>query len=610
MAAHCPLVFNLLMLLMLAHPCAAPTGRSRDALLRTAGNVSATPLPPGSLGPPRKLMGWRAVCRHTRQLPDSEWGTRPRLIDALLLAVLPPASATGVASPPLSGGRTAELLRRRALASTLSARLTRDLHARGVLCDASAPCAVHVSPSLSDVTVCLPDAAMLASVCEPHGSADFAVGMQIRRTGVHAAEPDARRRRRLDLVSDSASAHVPTMRTPPLRRGRMQPAGVRRAASVGGGAAANLSAAGLGARHRAGCFGFDLLALGRWWRAVRTTSPLWRASSDLPGPHNAQVGDTPARAAPTAAAEGEQAEAVTLDMLLRQHFGSRRGPAALAEVRALLRAAEPDASGLSHTPPPFAARSCAVVGSGHSLRCARGRDQSGRAIDLGAEIDAHELVLRSNSAQLHAAAADARDGGGVSGAVAAAPAALGGARTDVRLSCLPPGRPEWPRHAAALRAERLCVLPAYWWERRSTSTTLHPCCEPPSRGDYSPAALRAARAAGVRLAWQRPQRTARHSLDFALRGTGGSALHLALGLCERVDVYGVGLFSTAPARDKTYGHYYDEGGVAPRCAAAEAARARGLRVRSPGAQRMGTDRLLAELHQHLLHALGMTRWRA
>ena len=43
-----------------------------------------------------------------------------------------------------------------------------------------------------------------------------------------------------------------------------------------------------------------------------------------------------------------------------------------------------------------------------------------------------------------------------------------------------------------------------------------------------------------------------------LDGSGGTALRVALTLCEAVDVFGVGLFSGSAGADKVYVHAYDQ----------------------------------------------------
>ena len=85
------------------------------------------------------------------------------------------------------------------------------------------------------------------------------------------------------------------------------------------------------------------------------------------------------------------------------------------------------------------------------------------------------------------------------------------------------------------------------------------------------------------------------------------ALHAALALCEHVDVYGAGLFSSGVTGDKIYAHAYDE--QVGTCLE------RGSRAYEFGNVRgLGTffswrrDRIRTEILLHVLHALGVVRW--
>lgn len=97
------------------------------------------------------------------------------------------------------------------------------------------------------------------------------------------------------------------------------------------------------------------------------------------------------------------------------------------------------------------------------------------------------------------------------------------------------------------------------------------------------------------------------SIDSMLAGSGGNALHAALALCEHVDVYGAGLFSSGVTGDKIYAHAYDE--QVGTCLE------RGSRAYEFGNVRgLGTffswrrDRIRTEILLHVLHALGVVRW--
>ena len=51
------------------------------------------------------------------------------------------------------------------------------------------------------------------------------------------------------------------------------------------------------------------------------------------------------------------------------------------------------------------------------------------------------------------------------------------------------------------------------------------------------------------------------ALDDQLDGSGANALHAAMALCDRVDLYGTGLYGRAPDGDKLYIHASDRDGV-------------------------------------------------
>ena len=104
-----------------------------------------------------------------------------------------------------------------------------------------------------------------------------------------------------------------------------------------------------------------------------------------------------------------------------------------------------------------------------------------------------------------------------------------------------------------------------------------------------------------------------------LSNSGGNALHAALGMCDRVDVYGVGLFSEGPRADKIYAHAYDR--HVGRCAAPPAPGPEALRMTAPGynlykptlhgmtwAPKWLQTRVESELVMHVLHAFDIIRW--
>ena len=246
---------------------------------------------------------------------------------------------------------------------------------------------------------------------------------------------------------------------------------------------------------------------------------------------------------------------------------------------------------------------CAVVGSGHDLRCGEER---------GSEIDAHEAVFRSNSAQ-HAMGEGGFEGTDLDKSLRKyyrIADSRGGRRTTFRINCLFGNR-------AAINAnsseQETCVIAQSWfhqpWGKESTNNERHTCCTSRQnmRSSYSLPRLQALEAAGARFAFFRGVESGDESIDSMLNGSGGNALHAALALCRNVDVYGAGLFSAGPTDDKIYAHAYDsEVGLClePGSRVYEFGNARGL----AGFFRWRRDRVRSEMLMHVLHELGVFRW--
>ena len=122
-----------------------------------------------------------------------------------------------------------------------------------------------------------------------------------------------------------------------------------------------------------------------------------------------------------------------------------------------------------------------------------------------------------------------------------------GRRTDFRVNCLHDsaqlGRP----------SERgVCIIPAGWWKQKSGheawSNRRRACCEPELRSNYSLAHLEALATSGRgEFRWFRPPKPSGvRAIDEMLLGSGGTALHTAVSLCNEVRVYGAGLLSESP----------------------------------------------------------------
>lgn len=261
--------------------------------------------------------------------------------------------------------------------------------------------------------------------------------------------------------------------------------------------------------------------------------------------------------------------------------------------------------------------SCAVVGAGADLRCGNG----GRP--RGAEIDAHEAVFRANAFQLHVGHQLKRRGGRSQAVCSSSrsssssadsgkttlecneplplrlidsrllhhppfvPAhtrahrsrvndvlpehsldpSLAGAKTTHRVNCL------FDSHPLPSAKREVCIIPRSWWQKHwggeAFNNSPHPCCK---KGNHSGDRISSV----YHLDWLEALHQAQHivgplffvgipsgvvALDDQLDGSGANALHAAMALCDRVDLYGTGLYGRAPDGDKLYIHASDRDGV-------------------------------------------------
>ncbi len=97
------------------------------------------------------------------------------------------------------------------------------------------------------------------------------------------------------------------------------------------------------------------------------------------------------------------------------------------------------------------------------------------------------------------------------------------------------------------------------------------------------------------------------ALDQMLDGSGGNALHAALALCDRVSLYGAGLYSAGDADHKVYAHSYDTKGV-PRCITGDPPYRFSTVQRRRNAEAWLSARVHSQLMLSLLHAMGIVRW--
>jgi hypothetical protein len=373
------------------------------------------------------------------------------------------------------------------------------------------------------------------------------------------------------------------------------------------------------------CARFDVTAIAAWYNEQALLPPFLRAD----GP-------------PTATASGRQPETLTalLDtkpLRSRRHSAEQYAPER-ARMRALVRASasrarEHAAGGGSNSDAwdwPGTHRTCAVVGSGHDLRC-------GTRKGMGGEIDAATKVFRANSAQHYSLPS-------VGNLMRLALRSRrwwtllfllktrlhwsrAGKRTDYRVNCL---------YASYLvTPNETCIVSRAWFEQRWGSERFmnvrHPCCDyAREHSNYTLSHLEALTglrnssssahkvgegALNARIHFLRgASRALLHrepSLAALQRSSGGNALMAAVGLCQTVRLYGAGLYATSPKDDKRYLHFYDEAGIA-QCGGRNRSEAGGPRYRlkmRKVSEAWRVDRLRHELFLHVLHALGVVQWR-
>ena len=255
---------------------------------------------------------------------------------------------------------------------------------------------------------------------------------------------------------------------------------------------------------------------------------------------------------------------------------------------------------------PLMFNRCAVVGSGPDLRCGRPR---------GRDIDSADAVFRANVAQMFGL--PYRNIVGVAlGKVRITPKRAG-RRTTFRVNCM-------FRNAivgGAYRGEETCVVSRRWWAlpwgREIFNNAHYTCCEYAVRSNYNVSRIEALTRTGGRFVWFGGDTSGEPILDAMHESSGGNALQAALALCQRVDVYGVGLLALRGiSGPKTYSHYFDkEVGdclVPGSNESAATIRRHVARVKSRNRRgalaRMNQSKLAAELLWHILAAFGAIRW--
>ena len=499
---------------------------------------------------PERWLSWEDACRTVRSLPNATTasGRGGRREERLIAAI-----ATG------------DSMATRVALQAGAARLRADLAARNVVCDESAPCEVTVTDD-TIVRVCVPLSApsLGARLCDPWALDFQQLGGVLNQT---------------------------------LRKTTLPP----RANTLGGASQAERLASGL--TNGAACVDVNLTELAAWWSHHRTRRPFLT-------PHHARLDQHLAAKATSASrsrlSKPSVAQLATLRRLLNHshpqpltHRDNRAWPPSRG-----LHATRRRALNLSESTPrvdtPFGAQSlrrCAFVGSGHDLRCGAAR---GREID---SLQLYDAVFRANNAQQ----LDHPQGHFIHPRRA-------GRRTDFRTNCLFNST-----LLPSARNESVCILPRGWWRQpwghESSNNAAKACCDKTLRSSYgierlAALAARSAREGGPQFVWLDTElvRGAGTAVENLMHSTGGNTLVAATALCDRVDVYGAGLFSPGPASEKVYVHYYDEWVASCVVDPTKKMTHRPLLTHS-WAFKWLKQRLADELTMHVLHAFGVVRWR-
>jgi hypothetical protein len=518
---------------------------------------------------------WETICAHRGTFGNDGDDTASRGW-AELLRVPSTSTTSDVAGSASSSAEAIE---------AFATRLRRLLIDRRVLCDPNAPCTVRVEGQT--LQVCLPESLHKGSptrgprprpvVCEPYGEMWQQLGGEVGRFASH-------RTTRYKLLSS--------------RRARED---FERAIATGTAVTAlPASTRAIVESQRAdGCASFDLARIAHWLGRVRSQPPFVSSGRNLNRSALAPLLREKSR-------KGYRAKASSSSR-------GARGEDSRVHAREFLSWLQTSPSGeLASSYRPRQYRSCAVVGSGHDLRCGKAR---------GAEIDeTHDAIFRSNSAQ-HRRGERGFEGSAHARELQrhyAIDPARGGERTTFRVNCLFGGLAALPRTTASTRPRHradepeTCIIARAWfgqpWGVEGFNNLRHPCCSNRLlRSSYNVSRLRALEMGGARFAFFGGVASGDDSIDAMLAGSGGNALHAALALCERVDVYGLGLYSGGAHEDKVYAHAYDERVgqcLQPGSRVYEFGNAKGL----GGFFAWRRDRVRTEILMHVLHALGIVRW--
>jgi hypothetical protein len=229
------------------------------------------------------------------------------------------------------------------------------------------------------------------------------------------------------------------------------------------------------------CVSFDTFKISRWWKAMRAATPFLTSTADprlaalLKAKHFASRFQKTQRDPASVAARVAHFGRLLNLSLHRSHdaaaslVNGAAGAATTAAARAV--AAASDAGPWQ----PRMFERCAVVGSGHDIRCS--------PVQHGHDIDSADAVFRSNAAQpsrpSHPNVFYAHDDRNVPRYVRLfmrlnrIESARAGTRTSFRTNCL--------LGARAVSTEEVCVIPRDWWshgwDREMKENNRHPCCD-------------------------------------------------------------------------------------------------------------------------------------
>ena len=448
------------------------------------------------------------------------------------------------------------------------ARLRIDLSGRGVLCDPEHPCGVELTGgSTSTATrdaplrdseathlrICLPSAASSKRLCEPFGAETW------QQRGVWLRDRDVDR-------------------------------GVQ-----------GLRHGSANATEASSCFSFDLAALSRWTAANRASSPfLTTSSANEPSKLKDGLVDDPRllellqTKRQSSSDDGRRASTKGAERIRR---------AELKLVSALRHGAVANATaGAVHTRQAAnetRLRTCAVVGNGASLRCNGAR---------GTGIDGADAVFRAGPAQQFGLS---NDPVGHSLRRFRLSSRQAGRRTTFRVDCL-------YAHTVLLRSAGAdtCIVSRDWfrqrWDQETVESAVLPCCElKPMRTHYTLDRLTGLIRDGRRVRWFAGTRSGDATLDRLLqsRGSEGEALQSALSLCDTVDVYGFGRTLPIGAHGRVIGHAHEQRVGQCLSNASGLGEEANSRLRARRAAAWRDDVVGYEILLHVLHALGIIRWR-